>query len=179
MARIFSCHLATNCPKCNYFLGLLRLSCKATSEEESGIADSAVLIGKSRRPRPVLRQSTPADLKERWRVLYGSEPPRRISRDLLLRALAYLIQERALGGLKPSMSRLLAKVAADASERDSRGKCQAMLRYLPELSAGGVLSASGMGRHSRDGTAALQTRAKIPSVNYGFSVSVGPTSGVH
>jgi hypothetical protein len=64
-----------------------------------------------------LRKATPSDLKERWRTLYGSEPPGRISRDLLVRALAYRIQEQALGGLKPSTRRLLAKVAADASAR--------------------------------------------------------------
>jgi Protein of unknown function (DUF2924) len=63
-----------------------------------------------------LRQATPADLKERWRTLYGSEAPRRISRDLVVRALAYRMQEQALGGLKPSTRRLLAKVAAAASE---------------------------------------------------------------
>jgi len=63
-----------------------------------------------------LVQATPADLKERWRVLYHTEPPRRISRDLLVRALAYRIQEKALGGLKPSTRRLLAKVAGDASK---------------------------------------------------------------
>ena len=62
-----------------------------------------------------LRQATSADLKERWRALYCTEPPRRISRDLLVRALAYRIQEKALGGLKPSTRRLLAKVAGDAS----------------------------------------------------------------
>jgi hypothetical protein len=48
-----------------------------------------------------LGQATSADLKERWRELYRTEPPRRISRDLLMRALAYRIQEKALGGLKP------------------------------------------------------------------------------
>jgi Protein of unknown function (DUF2924) len=64
-----------------------------------------------------LRQATCADLKERWRALYGTEPPWHISRDLLIRALAYRIQEQALGGLKPSTRRLLAKVAADASAR--------------------------------------------------------------
>jgi hypothetical protein len=62
-----------------------------------------------------LRQATPADLKERWRALYCTEPPRRISRDLLVRALAYRIQEKAFGGLKPSTRRLLAKVADHAS----------------------------------------------------------------
>ncbi len=64
-----------------------------------------------------LQKATSANLKERWRALYGSAAPRRISRDLLIRALAYRIQERALGGLKPSTRRLLAKVAADVSAR--------------------------------------------------------------
>ena len=62
-----------------------------------------------------LKKATAAELKERWRSLYGTEPPRRISRDLLVRALAYRMQEQALGGPKPSTRRLLAKVAAHAS----------------------------------------------------------------
>ena len=64
-----------------------------------------------------LQEASSAYLKERWRALYRSEPPRRMSRDLLIRALAYRIQEKALGGLKPSTRRLLTKVAADASAR--------------------------------------------------------------
>ena len=64
-----------------------------------------------------LAEATPADLKSRWRVLYSTEPPSRISRDLLTRAVAYRIQEKALGGVRPSTRRLLAKVAADASAR--------------------------------------------------------------
>jgi hypothetical protein len=64
-----------------------------------------------------LGQATAANLRERWRVLYRTEPPPRISRDLLIRALAHRIQERALGGLKPSTRRLLAKAADDASAR--------------------------------------------------------------
>ena len=61
--------------------------------------------------------ATRADLTSRWRALYDREPPRRISRDLLTCALAYRLQELALGGLKPATHRLLAKVAADASAR--------------------------------------------------------------
>src|SRR5260221_10178996 len=64
-----------------------------------------------------LQEAPSANLKERWQALYRSEPPRRISRDLLIRALAYRIQEKALGGLKPSTRRLLTRVAADASAR--------------------------------------------------------------
>ena len=55
------------------------------------------------------------DLIEHWRDLYGNEPPRGISQQLLLRAVAYKMQERVLGGLKPSTRRLLAKIAEDAS----------------------------------------------------------------
>jgi Protein of unknown function (DUF2924) len=66
-----------------------------------------------------LPEATTVGLKERWRALYGTEAPRRISRDLLIRALAYRIQEQSLGGLKPSTRRLPAKVAADSSARRS------------------------------------------------------------
>ncbi len=77
------------------------------------IRDTAALA----REIAALSEANPADLKGRWRALYGTEPPSRISRDLLMRALAYRIQEQALGGLKPSTRRLLAKVAADACAR--------------------------------------------------------------
>jgi Protein of unknown function (DUF2924) len=40
-------------------------------------------------------------LKARWRTLYQTEAPTRFSRELLMRAVAYRLQERALGGLKP------------------------------------------------------------------------------
>jgi hypothetical protein len=52
------------------------------------------------------------ELKDRWRTLYGAEPHQRISRVLLTRAIAYRIQELALGGLKPSTRRLLERIAA-------------------------------------------------------------------
>lgn len=52
-------------------------------------------------------------LKERWRALYRSAPPTRISSALLLDALAYRVQERALGGLKPCTRRLLERIAED------------------------------------------------------------------
>jgi Protein of unknown function (DUF2924) len=81
-----------------------------------------------------LSVATIADLKSRWRTLYGTGPPPRISRDLLTRALAYRIQERALGGLKPSTRRLLTKVAADASARRAIQVVPA-----PTLTAGTVL----------------------------------------
>jgi len=63
-----------------------------------------------------------ADLKARWRNLYGIEPPRCIHRSLLIPAIAHRMQERALGGLKSSTRRHLMRVtsgAADARESEN------------------------------------------------------------
>ena len=55
-----------------------------------------------------------AQLKARWRSLYGTEAPSRFSRDLLMRTVACHMQERALGGLKLTTRRTLRRVAAAA-----------------------------------------------------------------
>jgi hypothetical protein len=55
-------------------------------------------------------------LKTRWKDLYGIEVPLRFSRDLLMRSVAYRMQERVLGGLKPGVRRLLEKVTENASK---------------------------------------------------------------
>jgi hypothetical protein len=49
-------------------------------------------------------------LKDYWRSLYETEPPRYISRDLLTRAVSYRLQERAFGSLKPTTLRLLERL---------------------------------------------------------------------
>ena len=46
------------------------------------------------------------ELRTEWRRLYRSPPPR-LSRKLMVRAIAYRIQERACGGLAPALSRKL------------------------------------------------------------------------
>jgi len=56
-------------------------------------------------------------LKSRWRKLYGSPAPARFSRDLLVRAIAYRMQERALGGLSTATRRLFERIATDAQAR--------------------------------------------------------------
>ena len=56
-------------------------------------------------------------LKETWRSFYGTEAPERMSEDHLKRAIAYRLQERAFGGLKPATRRLLERVADDATAR--------------------------------------------------------------
>src|ERR1019366_10299800 len=58
-----------------------------------------------------------SELKDRWRSAYGTEPPSRSSRKLLVSANAYRMQEQAFGGLKPSVRRLLEHASEDACER--------------------------------------------------------------
>ena len=48
-----------------------------------------------------------AELRTRWREVFGRPAPKHMSRDLLLRALAYHVQEQAEGGLsKTALKRL-------------------------------------------------------------------------
>src|SRR5260370_26346827 len=45
------------------------------------------------------------ELDQTWRVLFGSERPRRVYGDLLIKALGYPLQEKAIRGLTPSTLR--------------------------------------------------------------------------
>lgn len=54
-----------------------------------------------------------AALKERWRALRGGEPPRKLSRQFLLRAVAYTMQEQAFGGLSPAVRQHLQRIAVE------------------------------------------------------------------
>jgi hypothetical protein len=58
-------------------------------------------------------------LDERWRELFSADRPPRLYGPLLLGVLAYRLQERALGGIKPATRRLLRQVAGLRSERRS------------------------------------------------------------
>jgi hypothetical protein len=48
-----------------------------------------------------LEALTTADLQIEWKRLYRAAPPTRLSRDLLIRGVAYRVQEYAHGGLSP------------------------------------------------------------------------------
>jgi hypothetical protein len=58
-------------------------------------------------------------LRERWKNLYGKPPCGGLGRSCLIRAIAYRLQEKAFGGLKPSTRRLLVRVAEEAAVRSS------------------------------------------------------------
>jgi Protein of unknown function (DUF2924) len=71
-------------------------------------------------------------LRARWRRVYRTEAPTRFSRGLLMRAIAYRLQERAIGGLKVATRRLFERVAADAQALQP-------LKLTPELERCAVL----------------------------------------
>src|ERR1700726_5113191 len=51
------------------------------------------------------------ELKHCWRSLYGTRPPQKIHRSLLIAAVAHRMQENALGALKSSVRRHLMQAA--------------------------------------------------------------------
>ena len=51
------------------------------------------------------------ELRTRWREAFGRPAPKHTSRDLLLRALAYRVQEQAEGGLSKTALKRLAALA--------------------------------------------------------------------
>ncbi|MDO8430918.1 MAG: DUF2924 domain-containing protein [Candidatus Binatus sp.] len=73
------------------------------------------------------------DLRERWKTVYGKEPSGHIGRSFLIRAIAYRLQEKAFGGLKPSAHIILNRVF------DGRGEFAQQRSPRPRAGAGTVL----------------------------------------
>jgi hypothetical protein len=65
---------------------------------------------RGRTAKAVAEQASLEDLRYEWRRLYRSEPPR-VSRDLLLRSIAYRLQELEHGGLSKTTRRKLKTLA--------------------------------------------------------------------
>src|SRR5438309_5264209 len=58
-----------------------------------------------------LREFALSELRQQWRTLYKSEASPHLSRELLLRAVAYRLQEVALGGLRQARQRQIRHIA--------------------------------------------------------------------
>ena len=86
-----------------------------------------------------LTDLTAQQLRTEWRRLYRSHPPR-LSRDLLIRTVAYRMQELAYGGLSKATQRKL--VDADQGIGNEREHC---FRSQSTHQAGGAARA-GMAR---------------------------------
>jgi hypothetical protein len=65
-----------------------------------------------------LPNASSGELRALWRRLFGSDPPS-LSRDLIARAIAYRLQERAFGGLSRANRRRLEEMAAQSKEEPS------------------------------------------------------------
>ncbi len=82
------------------------------------------------RPLAELERASPAELRARWERAYKHPAPKRASRDLLLRALAYHIQERVEGGLSKAARKRLDHLA-NPKGNDSRPPRPALPRLRP------------------------------------------------
>lgn len=65
-----------------------------------------------------LKTMSPSQLRSEWRHVYRSPAPR-LTPDLLMRGLAYRLQERALGGLPAATVRHLEKMARQLSKGEN------------------------------------------------------------
>ena len=59
-----------------------------------------------------------ADLVKRWQGLYRASPPKGISRRMMFRAIAYEMQAKKYGGLKPAVGRQLQRIATGLASGD-------------------------------------------------------------
>jgi hypothetical protein len=78
-------------------------------------------------------------LRQHWQELYASEPPLRMSRELMVQAIAYRIQERTFGGLSRAARLKLADAAGStesatvrSSRRDAQHRVKPGTRFLRE-----------------------------------------------
>jgi len=81
------------------------------------------------------------ELRQQWRTLYKAEASPHLSRELLVRAVAYRMQEVALGGLRPGRLRQLRQFAQQFKQTG-----QATIRARPELKPGTRLMREWQGR---------------------------------
>jgi hypothetical protein len=81
------------------------------------------------------------DLREEWRRLYNANASPHLSRELLIRAVAYRMQEVAVGGLRPEQQRQLRQIAQEVKQTGA-----AAIRLRPQLKPGTRLMREWQGR---------------------------------
>jgi len=80
-------------------------------------------------------------VRQQWRTLYKAEASPHLSREVLVRAVAYRMQEVALGGLRLPLQRQLRQYAQEFKETG-----ETRLRARPELKPGTRLVREWQGR---------------------------------
>ena len=81
------------------------------------------------------------ELREEWRRLYKADASPHLSRELLIRAVAYRMQEVALGGLRLEPQRQLRQIAQEVKQTGEAAK-----RFRPQLKPGTRLMREWQGR---------------------------------
>ena len=81
------------------------------------------------------------ELRAEWRRLNKADVSPRLSRDLLVRAVAYRLQELAFGGLRPEPQRQLRQIAMELKQTGEGAK-----RFRPQLKPGTRLMREWQGR---------------------------------
>jgi Protein of unknown function (DUF2924) len=84
---------------------------QSNSPRSADVAAEGEIAGLADRPTPELRLA--------WRKVYRREPPVGLSRDLMIRALANKLQERAYGSASPSIKRRLNTLAGELEKGSS------------------------------------------------------------
>ena len=74
-----------------------------------------------------LRRLSRQQLKDRWRALYTAAPPAAFTPDLLVRGIAWRLQEKAFGGLTPEVRRNLTE-GGEGTPLRRRSPARAALR---------------------------------------------------
>jgi hypothetical protein len=82
------------------------------------------------------------ELRREWRRINKADACPQLSRDLLVRAVAYRLQELASGGLRPEPQRQLRQIAMELKQTGA-----ARTRLRPQLASGTRLIREWRGRH--------------------------------
>ena len=88
-----------------------------------------------------LTQLDLGELRQHWRAIYKADASPHLSRELLVRAVAYRMQEVALGGLRPKRQRQLRQFAQQLKQAGA-----ANIASRPELKPGTRLVREWQGR---------------------------------
>jgi hypothetical protein len=86
----------------------------ARSPSKDQTAESSGQYGRRAEDLRALPKRSTQQLKQTWQTLLGTQPPAKLSRDLLIRVIADKMQEATLGGLAPEVKRKLATLARQA-----------------------------------------------------------------
>lgn len=94
-----------------------------TASSHSGMAENDIAVGIGE-----LSGLDLAALRDHWVRLYGDEPPVRMSRELMIQAIAYRLQERVHCGLSRATRQKLAAASKEAGNDCVGGPANATVR---------------------------------------------------